>query len=115
MNRKAGIPHNTLGRQKAVRFIALVLCTLFIAASLFSAAYILTHADHVHDFDAPDGGCAVCEHMQAAADLLKNLTMIAATAAVAAGIFFASLSFLKSGHLWLCSDTPVDRKVRMNN
>jgi hypothetical protein len=106
---------NGKGKRSAIRLVALAICALFIAAMLLSSAYILTHANHIHDHDGLDGGCATCMHIQSAENLLKQLsTAVVSVAAAFAGVLgvLFSLRNTKAGD---CSFTLVTLKVRLNN
>jgi hypothetical protein len=97
------------------RLIARLLCALFIAVSLLSSAFILTHAHHAHDQDMPDGSCATCAHVMAAENLLKALGV----AVMAAALYLGGRRVLVSAPKPIASDsgffTLVSLKVRLNN
>jgi hypothetical protein len=102
-------------RREGARLIALLLCALFIAVSLLSSVFILTHANHEHDHDMPDGSCATCAHVMAAENLLKTL----GTAVIAVALYLSGHHALVSTLKPIASDldffTPVSLKVRLNN
>jgi hypothetical protein len=100
----------------AARLMALALCAVYIAAFLFSAAYILVHASHAHDSAGPDGSCAACARLAAAGGLLKSVSAAAAGGAPAAawgtsGIFSLPKPAVSRAGL----STLVCLKVRLNN
>ncbi|MDR2043033.1 MAG: hypothetical protein LBQ15_01430 [Clostridium sp.] len=103
------------GRTRRVRLSALLLCILFCLASSLSAGYLFTHVGHVHDHEAPEGGCATCANLQVAANLLKTFTAAVAWAAVFKGVVLAFPPLWKPGRSRFLADTPVKRKVRMDN
>ncbi len=103
------------GKRSAIRMMALVVCVLFIAVMLVSSAYILTHANHIHDHDGPGGSCATCIHLQAAENILKQLSTAVVAAAIAFGGVLGIFSFLKAITPLFVSLTLVTLKVRLNN
>jgi hypothetical protein len=102
-------------KRSAVRLIALFLCTLFLAASLLSSAYILIHTNHNHDHKGPDESCTICEHMMTAESLLKQISIAVAGAAISIGGLLIAPSILKPVFLNIGFSTPVNLKVRLNN
>jgi hypothetical protein len=103
------------GARPAVRLIALAACILFITASLLSAAFILTHANHEHDHNGADGSCATCTNMMAAGNLLKQLSTPLAGSALGLGSLLAVLSALEHISCHISFYTLVSLKVRLNN
>ena len=95
--------------------MARIVCILFIAATLLSSAFVLSHIGHEHDQSGPDGSCATCAQLSTAAGLLKSM----ATATIGFALFFggryAILSMLKPADLRRISPSPVHRKVRLNH
>jgi low temperature requirement protein LtrA len=103
-------------RRLWTRRIALILCLLFIAASLLSSAFILTHASHVHDHAGEGGSCATCAHVMAAGHLLRTIGLTVVAAALSFGAHRAFISILK----FTAADLDflislVSLKVRLNN
>jgi hypothetical protein len=101
-------------KQSKVRLIAMLLCVCFIAAALLSAAFVLSHANHEHDYNGPDGSCGTCACVAAAQELLKTIS----TAVVAVGIIFGGL-FSTCLLLWSVTlradfSTLVGLKIRLN-
>lgn len=102
------------GSKRSVkRLFALALCVLFIAATLLSTAFILTHANHKHDHDGPSGSCSTCTHMLAVGNFLKTIST--AVAAIAMIFLFTIQSFLKPVSLHTGFTTLVNLKIRLNN
>jgi hypothetical protein len=103
------------GWRSKTRLIALLLCALFIAVSLLSSAFILSHANHEHDQDMPDGSCATCAHVVAAENLLKTL----GAAVIAVTLYLSGHHAIVSTLKPIASDlgffTLVSLKVRLNN
>jgi hypothetical protein len=98
-----------------MRRIALLVCIIFIAASLLSAAFILTHANHAHDHAGPDGSCATCAHVMAAGNLLRTVGIAVAMAALSFGTHYAVSSALKHIASESVLPTLVSLKVQLNN
>jgi hypothetical protein len=101
--------------RSAIRLTALAFCAIFVAATLFSAAYILTHANHEHDQNGANGTCATCAHVAAAGNWLKQILTVG-TAAIAFGLCAVfSPRNPKSASTYPGFSTPVTLKVRLNN
>jgi hypothetical protein len=98
-----------------LRLVALLVCVLFITASLLSAVYILSNADHTHDHNGPGGACETCIHITSAENLLKQI----GTAVIAAAIFFGLrigfISIIKTTSIRSTLFSLVELKVRLNN
>lgn len=103
------------GKQSAKRLIALAVCVFFIAASLLSAVFILTHANHTHNHNGPNGSCATCARLAAAENLLKTISAAPVGAALIYGALPAVLSVLKSVGFQTGLYALVRLKVRLNN
>ena len=97
------------------RWTALLLCVLFAAACVFSAAYVVAHAAHHHDHDGPNGECAVCLCVAAAEKIFKRL--LDGAVAIFAAVVLVSLSFAVLTRIFahVRFHTPVALRVRMNN
>ncbi|GHV48967.1 hypothetical protein FACS189499_09500 [Clostridia bacterium] len=102
-------------RQKTARFIAVLVCVLFVAALALSAAFIVTHESHIHDHNGADGGCATCAHISAAENLLKTIAAAVAVSSVALGAMFAALLTVMVTWLGIADYTLIGLKVRINN
>ena len=84
-----------------------LLCVTLILVTLFSAFFLIREAGH----DCSGGNCPICACLRQAEQNLKQLgTGIPACAAVF--LFSQVLSGAPAG---LYRDTPVSRKVRLNN
>jgi hypothetical protein len=98
-----------------IRLVALFVCVLFLAASLLSSAYLLTHMNHNHDHTGHGGTCSTCAHITAAETFLKQI----GTAAIMAMIVFGFRIF----DLFILKPTPINSyyyslvalKVRLDN
>ncbi|MDR3148981.1 MAG: hypothetical protein LBT88_03040 [Oscillospiraceae bacterium] len=102
-------------KRSVIRLAALALCIILIAVSLFSAAYIFVHADHIHDHNGTGGSCATCAHISAAGNLLKSLfTAITGAVSILGGLY-AVLSILKLTVSYRGSTTLVSLNIRSNN
>lgn len=108
-------PHKQSAKRPVIPNIALILCVCFLVVSFLSTAFILTHANHEHDHDGPNGSCATCIHLATAENLFKQLS----SAIVAAVFAFALSSFisfcLKPFAPCVGSSTLITLKVRLNN
>jgi len=114
VNRKTDF-NTQSGKRSAKRSIALAVCVFFIAASILSAAFVLTHAGHTHDHNGTGGSCAACVHIAAAENLLKSISAALAGAAIIYGGLSAALSVLKPGSFFTDFYTLVHLKIRSNN
>lgn len=100
-------------RQSAKRRIALVVCVLFIAGTLFSTAFISTRINHDHD--GHNGNCTTCAHLAMAERLLKSLSTAITDTALIFGCFSVICSILKAVDFYTGFITLVHLKVRLNN
>ena len=64
-----------VGKRRAGKTVALLICVVFIAAFVLSTTFIITHADHQHDFNGPHGTCATCAGIAAAGNLLMAVSI----------------------------------------
>ena len=102
-------------KQTKKRIIAITFLVCFIAISLLSEAFILTHANHTHDQNGVGGTCATCVQIQNAENILKQLgTAVVGGFIILAGLY-AAAAIIKA----ICSNiaihTPITLKIRMNN
>jgi hypothetical protein len=102
-------------RRETLRLISLIVCALYMAVALLSSAYILIHANHIHDRAEPDGTCAVCAHIQAAENLLKIISAAIVSAAISFSGESAILFALISRRRGFKNFSLVALKVRLNN
>jgi hypothetical protein len=109
------ISANHKGKRSVVRLMALAACALYLAAMLLSSVFMLTHMNHIHDHDEPEGSCATCMHIQSAENLLKQLSTAVVSAAVAFGSLFGILLSVKVTSLCVGFSTLVRLKVRLNH
>ena len=104
------------GRQQPLlRFIAMAICIAYIAVFLLGAAYLLTHINHEHDHDGPNGSCVTCAHITAVGDLLQQLSVTAPGTVFVFGSMFLVRSFYNTAFVWGNPDTLVKLKVRLNH
>lgn len=110
------IPQTGLNkRQLKKSLIAFAFLFFFVAVSMLTEAYILTHASHVHDNNGGDGSCAVCIQVQSAKIRLKEFcTVIVCGAFMLAG-FFAVIVVIRPDPSGITLLTPISLKNRMNN
>lgn len=95
--------------------IALLVSIFIIVTFFLSTAFIITHANHEHDHEGPNGTCATCFHLEATEKILKQLST-----ATGAGIFTVALCLFISYCLKLSAPyrglvTLIALKVRLNN
>ena len=106
---------NSSAKRSMIKNIALIICVYFIVTFFLSAAFVLTHANHEHDHEGPNGTCATCIHLAAVENSLKQLST-AIVASVLAFVLCISISFcfnLSAPYVVLF--TLVTLKVRLNN
>jgi hypothetical protein len=99
----------------AVRISAMLICALFVAVFLFSAAFIALHAGHEHDHVRADGGCAVCANIAAAGNLLKTVFAAAAATACAVCQPIFTLLVLKAARRVIAAGTLISMKIRIDS
>ncbi|QIB68804.1 hypothetical protein Ami103574_05480 [Aminipila butyrica] len=109
------IHFKTNQKHTAIRRIALAMCVIFIAVSLFSAAYIITQANHTHDHNGPDGSCVTCAHLALAGNLLRSISAVVVGSAPLWGGLFVVLSICKPHYSYGKLNTLVHLKVKLNN
>ena len=97
--------------EKQRRIAAGFLSLLILAAVLFSAVFIAAEADH----DCAGENCSVCVCIRCCAEFLSRLlpgviaavhTVLPALCVLSAALVFFAL---------MTEETPVSRKVRLNN
>ncbi|MDR3314311.1 MAG: hypothetical protein LBS96_07645 [Oscillospiraceae bacterium] len=101
----------SLGR----RLLALLLCVAFLAVSAFSAGFIVSHAEHIHDTHGVAGSCMTCAHIVAAGQVFRQIATLAAIVAVLLGGLFLLLFCVHFTCAYARFTSPVYLKVRMNN
>ena len=99
--------------QRAVKLTALAVCACFVLAIFLSSMFILANANHEHDHNGEDGGCATCTQMVACAKLIEHLgAAITAAAAVVSMVGFAILARFAASQINVIS--LISLKVRLN-
>ena len=108
---------NGRNMQKAIKMFTLALLVCVIVAPLFSAAFILCNAGHVHDHDNDRAGdsCSTCAHLQSAKNLLKQIGTAVKSTPFAFSDLFSAIGALCAVSYLFRLQTPIDLKVRMNN
>ena len=97
----------------AVWLTALAVCVIIAAIPLFSSAYVFFHANHAHDRNGSDGGCAACARV---ASFAKRGAL--ADSPGAPRVFWklsAALAALKPAGARADFCTLICLKVRLNN
>lgn len=96
---------------KKRRALALLACTAFLIAALFSVLFLVREADH----DCIGEGCPICACIRQGEQTLKQLGLGSACVAswppVAGLLVFTVFFALQSA----VRETPVSKKVRLNN
>ena len=93
------------------RIIAAAAVAAVLAIMLFSAFFIAEHVEH----DCTGEDCPICACMQLCEGLLRGLeTCLTACAAAFAAVTAATASISSFDHFF-AGNTPVSRKVRLNN
>jgi len=110
----------TAKKSKTVRLMALAalaVCVLFVAVSFFSSAYILKHANHKHDHNGANNACTTCAGLNAAANLLEQISVAAVKTKTFAIVFclFTVLSLPRSYADNTNRSSLVTLKVQLNN
>lgn len=101
--------------RQSKRIVALMLLVCVILTSLFSGAFLLTHANHEHDRNGVHGACTTCVQIQAIASLLKQFGAAVAGASFALVILFAVITGLRRTSSFFGDQTLVGLKVKMNH
>ena len=93
------------------RLIALVVLAAVLVITLFSSCYVIKEADH----DCSGAACPICAMIEQCEDNLRQIGtgQITIIAVIAAICFFShAICFAFSA---ISTETPVTRKVRLNN
>jgi hypothetical protein len=93
---------------------ALLLCAAFLAFSILSSAFVVTHAAHRHDGHGVGGACATCAHISTIEGVLKQLTATAACFAVVVSAFAAYYTITRPMRFEEERRSPILLKVRLN-
>ena len=93
------------------RVIAIIVLTALLAVLLFSSCYIIEEADH----DCTGASCHICAVMQQCENILRQIGAgrIAVAAIVFGVVFLCRMVCFVSAAA--CAETPITRKVRLNN
>lgn len=104
------------GKNKfAKKLTALIICSFFLAGSIFSVASVFNHISHEHGHIGSDLSCAICLHLTVVENLLKFLASVIAVAALAIGCLNFILSLLKNDVQHTDFPTLLNQKIRFNN
>ena len=98
-----------------MRSIALALLACFLLFPILSGAFILTHANHEHDYNGVGGCCATCAQLQNAENRLKQIAVALAAALISIACLFAFGEVLRAISAYVPLSTPITQKTRMNN
>ena len=97
------------------RIIALAFLVCILTVSIFANVFILSHAEHEHDYDGVSGGCVTCERLMNAENIGKQLGMVLAGALVVVGKLLFDTKAVQAVVIYVLPITPVGLKTRMNN
>ena len=99
----------------AIRFTAMVLLVCIISVTMLSFAFILTHANHHHDHNGPNGTCAACSQIATVENSFKQASIVL-VAAIIAVTGSPALGFVRKIIVFIpVFFTLVQLKVRLNN
>ncbi|SHJ41159.1 hypothetical protein SAMN02745176_03490 [Lutispora thermophila DSM 19022] len=98
-----------------IKNIALAICVCFIVTSFLSTAFILTHSNHQHDHEGPNGTCAMCIHLTIAKNLLKQIFTATVTNLFSLVLCLFISYCLKPNTQYIGLFTLVSLKVRLDN
>lgn len=93
------------------RITVFIIATVMLMAVVFSAFFIAAHADH----DCAGEDCPICAVIHQCESMLRGIGDGAGAEAVAIVPVFALLVCLSLITYIFTGDTPVSRKVRLNN
>jgi hypothetical protein len=97
------------------RVMALVILLCFISFFLLSIAYIISHSNHEHDQNGASGSCLICLKIKEARRMLNELRLPVAVTAIMLFNLFLLTVVISSAVNFLCINTPIKLKVRINN
>ncbi|MDR0221265.1 MAG: hypothetical protein LBI54_07680 [Lachnospiraceae bacterium] len=100
-------------KYKSLIALALLLCVLF--TPLFSSVYIISHANHRHNYAEPDGSCTVCVHLQSAENALKLTGASVKNVSGMAAVLLSSLAIIYVFTSFYGCQTLVTLKTRMDS
>ena len=96
------------------RIAALILLICFLIISVFSSAFVLTHADHVHEHNGIGEACSTCLQIQGAENILKYLgTALFGTLFVIGGLY-AIVKTINAIAVCAVFSNPITLKIRIN-
>ena len=72
--------------RRAVKAIALAVCAFYVLVILLSSLFIIANANHEHDHNGEDGGCAACAQIVVCAKMIEHLGVTITTATTAVSI-----------------------------
>ena len=103
------------GKQNVKKIFVFTILICFLMFSLYSEAFLLTHAEHEHNHNGIGGSCTVCVQFQNAENLFKQFGLpVAATSSWLYNLL-AVITFLCFVSSLLDLYTPVELKTRLNN
>lgn len=96
---------------KQTRFLTIFLAVLMAFVMLSSITYIAVEAGH----DCTGQDCVVCHQINACQNILKNLGLVTAVAAVAVALIYISHQAVLPDAETICINTLVALKVKLSN
>ena len=101
--------------KRSQKFISLAFCTIFASASLLSAAFIITYADHEHNHDGPENSCSTCFNLESTINPPDPCFIPAAKSIAVIFATFNHLRSIRTTFPGIIFYTPVTLKVVLNN
>ncbi|MCR4642166.1 MAG: hypothetical protein K5697_09080 [Lachnospiraceae bacterium] len=99
------------GNKRIGKIVSSAVCITALLAVFSALLFLLAESGHVCD----DDDCPVCACMQMCEEQLHRLAGSLPEASLCFVMFFCALIFVALFQLFLTRDTPVLRKVRLNN
>ncbi len=96
---------------KRVKFTACIMAVLMLFYMLIMFYFVASHADH----DCKGEDCPICACIHQCENNIRGMGNAAITATAVLIPFCAALLSMSLGVLTFISDTPVSRKVRLDN
>jgi len=96
------------------RIIALISLISFLTVLIFSSAFVLTHADHEHDYSSTGEACSICVQIQGAENIFKYLGAAFFCALFVIGGLYAIVKTIKAMAVCAVFSNPITLKIRIN-
>lgn len=96
---------------KRTKHAALIIALMLFVVMLFSALFIAHETHH----DCTGEGCSVCAMLAVCENMLKNISVAAAAAAVLTAAVFVFVKSLEAAAVFCPAATPVSLKVKLSD